>query len=104
MMQQGLYQEAKAVFAMGIHPGHPSLMGVGYRQLFEHFAGKMTLDEAVQRIKTETRQYAKRQMTWFNRDMRINWIEPEKYNSLSELSQAAQQIISNKLGIQLTGG
>ena len=73
MMAQGLLEEARAVYDTGVSPDHPSMKGLGYRQLFEHFNGNCTLEEAVERIKVDTRRYAKRQMTWFSRDLRIHW-------------------------------
>lgn len=97
MMKSGLYQEARALFAKGIDLQHPSMMGLGYRQLYAHFCGKMSLDEAIERIKQETRRYAKRQMTWFQRDLRIHWLEPAQFTSLDCLTNAAMDIIKNTL-------
>lgn len=65
MMAQGLLDEVKSLYARpDLHLGLPSIRSVGYRQLWQHLAGEMTLDEAVQRAIIATRQYAKRQMTW----------------------------------------
>ena len=47
---------------------------IGYKQIFEYIKGTLTLQEAVESIKTESRRYAKRQLTWFRRDSRVNWI------------------------------
>jgi tRNA dimethylallyltransferase len=73
MMKAGLLAEAKR---LGKRYGWalPVLSSLGHRQLGEHLRGEATLDEAVSRIKRDTRRYAKRQMTWFKRDMRINWV------------------------------
>ena len=53
-----------------------ALRTVGYRELFDYFDGKGTLEEAVELIKRNTRRYAKRQLTWFRRDGSILWVDP----------------------------
>ncbi len=55
-----------------------ALQTVGYQELFDHFDGKTSLDAAIELIKQHTRQYAKRQMTWFKKDSTINWVSPQK--------------------------
>lgn len=72
MMAAGLESEARAVFP---HRGLNSLRTVGYSELFEHFEGRCSLDEAVARIKQHTRNYAKRQLTWLRRDAHWNRVE-----------------------------
>ena len=64
MMQQGLLEEVKSVIAFR----HlPALQTVGYRELINHLEGKCSLDESIQQIKTNTWQYARRQITWFKK-------------------------------------
>ena len=67
MMQEGLLQEVK-----GIYDKYSSslykISAIGYKELFSYFDGEISLDEAVDKIKTESRRYAKRQMTWFRRE------------------------------------
>jgi len=53
----------------------PAMSGIGYKQLGYYLRGEMPLAEAIELVKRDTRRYAKRQMTWFKRDQRINWIE-----------------------------
>ena len=74
MMEQGLLDEAKALYPMR-HLN--ALNTVGYKELFAYFDGQYTLAEAVELIKIHTRQYAKRQMTWLRRDMSYQWITPD---------------------------
>lgn len=76
MMEQGLVEEARALLP---YRNAPALNTVGYRELFEWFDGKITLDEAVRLIKRNTRHYAKRQMTWWGRDSRINWLSISEF-------------------------
>lgn len=94
MMEQGLYGEARAIYAQGVDFEHPSMMALGYRQLFRHFRGECTLDEAVADIKRETRRFAKRQMTWFRRDLRIHWLPANQYTTANSLADAAMEIIA----------
>jgi len=73
MMAAGLLEEARGLLP---YRHHNALQTVGYKELFDHFDGKYTLAEAVAAIKTNTRQYAKRQLTWFRRDLSVRWADP----------------------------
>jgi tRNA dimethylallyltransferase len=73
MIKSGLLVEAKKL-ARRYPESMPSLSGIGYRELFPYFRGEITLDQAMADISLHTRQYAKRQLTWFKRDARIHWI------------------------------
>jgi tRNA dimethylallyltransferase len=55
-----------------------ALQTVGYAELFEVLEGKITLEKAIEQIKTNTRQYAKRQITWFRKDSSIQWFHPQQ--------------------------
>lgn len=79
MMEQGLLEEARAIFDKGYGASLPALQGLGYKQLFKHFSGEYTLEEAIEAIKLETRHFAKRQLTWFRRDKRIVWFDTSLY-------------------------
>ncbi|MCF0104048.1 MAG: tRNA (adenosine(37)-N6)-dimethylallyltransferase MiaA [Eggerthellaceae bacterium] len=74
MMKDGLLEEAKTLYDAGLGETLTAKAAIGYKELFEYFDNKLNLDEAVKKIKLRTRRYAKRQMTWFNRDKRIEWI------------------------------
>ena len=74
MKEQGLVEEVKQLrdhFGCEI----PSMSGIGYRQLCRYFEGAQTLEESMEEIKKDSRQYAKRQMTWWKKDERIVWIK-----------------------------
>lgn len=73
MMQAGLLEEVKSLLP---YRNHNALQTVGYKELFDHLDGKHPLAEAVTAIKTNTRQYAKRQLTWFRRDLSVRWTDP----------------------------
>ncbi len=82
MMTDGLLDEALRMLP---YRDCNSLNTVGYKELFAYFDGKITLEEAVEKIKRNTRVYAKKQMTWFKKDERIHWFHP------NELSPEALQ-------------
>lgn len=73
MLDMGLLDEVKKVNEKGISP--TALQGLGYKEIIEYFNNEITLEEAIEKIKQETRRYAKRQMTWFKKDKNIVWID-----------------------------
>ncbi len=79
MINAGWLNEAKAVFPLR---DLNALNTVGYKELFSYFDGERTLEEALVKIKTNTRRYAKRQMTWFRKDKSIQWFEPGKVEEI----------------------
>lgn len=81
MMNDGLLEEAKRLFPLR---NHNALQTVGYKELFSHLEGKISLEEAVELIKRNSRRYAKRQLTWFNKDKEIHWFAPEDTEEILE--------------------
>ncbi|MBS0425180.1 MAG: tRNA (adenosine(37)-N6)-dimethylallyltransferase MiaA [Proteobacteria bacterium] len=79
MVEAGLANEVKALLP---YKSLNALQTVGYTELFEYFDGKISLEQAVERIKINTRQYAKRQMTWFRKDEEIKWFIPGKLDDI----------------------
>lgn len=75
MIALGLVDEVKHMLEYGFEGFLTSIQAIGYKEIIEFLNGNMTLDEAVDTIKTRTRQYAKRQLTWFRADKRIKWID-----------------------------
>ncbi len=73
MLEAGLEEEARAVYPQR-HLN--SLNTVGYKELFRYFDGEWSREEAIRMIKQDSRHYAKRQLTWFNRDAEIHWFNP----------------------------
>ena len=82
MMAEGLLQEAERFYQ---YKTLNTLNTVGYKEIYEYMDGNCTLDFAVTMIKQDSRRYAKRQMTWFNRDKEIMWFHPEELESKIEL-------------------
>jgi len=74
MIQEGLLEEVQGLLPMA-HLN--ALQTVGYQEIFAHLRGEISLQDAVTGIKQHTRQYAKRQMTWFTKDASVNWLELE---------------------------
>lgn len=81
MMAAGLEAEARSLYPFR---ELNALQTVGYRELFDHFDGRTTLEEAVELIKRNSRRYAKRQLTWFRRDADIRWFAPDDDRSIIE--------------------
>lgn len=78
MMEQGLLEEVRSLIPFR---DANALQTVGYKELFDYLDGKMDMEEAVNQIKTNTRQYAKRQMTWFTKDKEFTWFDASKANA-----------------------
>ena len=89
MMDEGLLDEARNLYPMR-HMN--ALNTVGYKEMFAYLDGKWTLEEAVERIKGNTRRYARKQLTWYKKDEQIRWFHPnEKDNIISYISQDYEQ-------------
>ncbi|MCD6363291.1 MAG: tRNA (adenosine(37)-N6)-dimethylallyltransferase MiaA [Synergistetes bacterium] len=82
MLSRGLIEEVKRLIEMGYSPDLPSMKGHGYREICDYFLGKLTLEEAINAIKKDTRHYAKRQLTWFRKWKDIEWFHPDGLDKL----------------------
>ena len=97
MLENGLLDEAKESMSDGLAT---SAQAIGHKELIPFLKGECTLDEAVESLKRETRRYAKRQMTWFNRDERINWITADEADLKKLLENSIKVLeINGKCGI-----
>ena len=86
MMQAGLLNEARSLYPLR-HLN--ALNTVGYKEMFTHLDGTWTLDEAVERLKGNTRRYARKQLTWFKRDPQMLWFSPDdKQSILHQITQS----------------
>jgi tRNA dimethylallyltransferase len=81
MMKQGLLEEVKHLY---LHKKLHALETVGYAELFDFIEDKISLEDAVALIKQNTRNYAKRQMTWFKKDEGIQWFQPEQQEAIRD--------------------
>lgn len=75
MMEQGLVEEVSGLLAHGCTRDMVSMQGLGYKEIIDYLEGRSTLEEAVYRIKRDTRHFAKRQLTWFRRERDVIWLE-----------------------------
>lgn len=78
MIKRGLVREIRELMKQGVPLNAPALTALGYRDFADYLLGRVTLQEAVERLKKQTIQYAKRQWTWFKRDKRIHWVKDEE--------------------------
>lgn len=79
MLAKGLAEEVKSLLAMGCKKESTAMQGLGYKEMIEYLLNEITLEEAVYRIKRDTRHFAKRQLTWFRREKDVIWIEKDKF-------------------------
>ena len=79
MVASGLVEEARSVYAFR---ELNSLNTVGYKELFQFFDGQLSMEEAVERIRCNSRKYARKQLTWFRKDPDITWFEPHERNAI----------------------
>ena len=82
MMQDGLLEEAKRLYPMR---QMNALNTVGYKELFDYLDGRWSLEEAVERIKGNTRRYARKQLTWYKKDESIKWFHPDQEKEIIDL-------------------
>ena len=81
MLESGLLDEAKSAFQKNLGGG--AVQAIGHKEFFDYFRGEISLEEATENLKRATRRYAKRQLTWFNKDARINWIYKDETNDVA---------------------
>ena len=80
MMEDGLLKEARWLKAQNLPETATALQGIGYREMLDYLDGKCTIDEAVSAIRKHSRNYAKRQLTWFRREPDASWINISDFN------------------------
>ena len=75
MFARGLVDETRGLLARGLEQNKTAMQAIGYRQVVEHLRGERNLAETIELVKSRTRQFAKRQLTWFRRQLDAEWIE-----------------------------
>ena len=88
MIEDGLIEEVRSL--QGYRDVN-ALQTVGYSEIFEHLDRKISLEAAIEEIKKNTRQYAKRQMTWFKKDKEINWVNAKQISGIVSMAQKLVQ-------------
>jgi tRNA dimethylallyltransferase len=87
MFARGLVEETRNLIDQNIASDAPPFRALGYRQVVRFLEGRISLEEAIEQTKTETRHYAKRQMTWFRKMEGIRWFSPEKTDEITDFIQ-----------------
>lgn len=92
MIEQGLIDEVRSILDQGYSKDLQSLQTVGYREIISFIEGDFTKEEAIEKIKTSTRRYAKRQLTWFRRWDFIHWLDAQSLSNKEIKEQILQKI------------
>lgn len=93
MLNEGVLEEARFLFE---HANTTTAaQAIGYKEFFPYFRGEISLSEAVEMLKKETRHYAKRQLTWFRRNKEIHWLYRDQYETPEELYSEAFTIVEH---------
>lgn len=95
MLENGLLDEAKEFYKE--YASKTAVNAIGYKELKPFIDGEKTLEECANHLKQSTRRYAKRQLTWFNRNERINWVYPDTYEDISLLYDEAERLVEEFL-------
>jgi tRNA dimethylallyltransferase len=94
MFACGLVDETRELLKQGLEQNKIAMQAIGYRQVTEHLRGERSLAETIELVKTKTRQFAKRQLTWFRAQKNLEWIELKSDESLASVSQRIGTVVS----------
>ena len=94
MFREGLVEEIQGLLEKGLSPTATGLQAIGYKEPLAALRGEMTMETAAEKIKLESRRYAKRQLTWFRRNQDIRWIMQQEPVSLDAALAQARAILS----------
>ena len=81
MVEKGLFEETEKLMEMGVKPDMTSMQGLGYKQAYMYLSGEISRDECIERIKKETRHFAKLQLTWFKKEKEAVFIDKTRFGS-----------------------
>ena len=87
MIADGLENEVRGLLEKGYTEDLQSMLGIGYKEMCDYIYGRTTLDEAIRRIKLETRHYAKKQLTWFKRERDVEFIDIREFKGKAETAE-----------------
>lgn len=80
MLENGLIEEVKSLLDRGYSRDLVSMQAIGYKEIIDYLEGNICFEDAILLLKRNSRRYAKRQLTWFRKEDRVNWIDVENYN------------------------
>ena len=95
MFRRGLVAETRELLTHGLEQNKTAMQAIGYRQVVEHLRGERTLPETMELVKIKTRQFAKRQITWFRKHANVEWIEWAASDSPEKMAQRGRMIYEN---------
>jgi tRNA dimethylallyltransferase len=95
MFRAGLMEEVEGLLASGCSGDEKPFESLGYRQALEHLRGKLSMEEAIASTQLETRQYAKRQWTWFRRDAEVIWLNG--FGNSKEIVEQATELVRQRV-------
>lgn len=98
MIASGLIQEAKQFYDQGLIHAQ-STQAIGYKELFDYFSGAVTLEDAVENLKQNTRRFAKRQLTWFQNKMDVQWYDLTEPDSYEKNLEKISKFLAGKLDL-----
>ena len=93
MVEDGLIPEIQSLLDAGIPPRSTAMQAIGYKEFVGALAGECTIDQAIAQVQQSSRQYAKRQLTWFRRNPNIHWLRRAPGEGTEEILQRARQIL-----------
>lgn len=102
MLEGGLVQEVQSLLERGISEKAPSMQAIGYREIISYLKGEITLEQARDLIKLNTRHYAKRQITWFKREKDAVWLNFEDFSGEEEMLEEMINILKEKNIVQIS--
>ncbi|MGF2615747.1 tRNA (adenosine(37)-N6)-dimethylallyltransferase MiaA [Rossellomorea vietnamensis] len=96
MIEQGLIQEVKSLFDEGLKNAQ-SIQAIGYKEIYEFLEGKVSLEDAVENLKQNSRRYAKRQLTWFRNKMDVEWFDVSNPRENNKKIEEISDFVAGKL-------
>ena len=95
MVKDGLLDEIREVLSSGIPEKSTAMQAIGYKEFIDAMVGRSTIEEAIAQVQQSSRRYAKRQLTWFRRNEKIQWLRREPGQTAEEIFSAARRIANN---------
>jgi len=99
MINEGLITEVKSLYQQGLRDCQ-SIQAIGYKEIYDYLDGKVTLEEAVENLKQNSRRYAKRQLTWFRNKMDVQWFDMTDVNNFSKKIAEISHYVEGKLQVK----
>ncbi len=96
MIRDGLIEEVNGLIASGISPDSIAMQGLGYKETVKYINGEITLERLSELIKSGTRHFAKRQITWFKRERDVKWLNYEDYSNVDDMLNKMIEILKEK--------